>query len=152
MVDLQDESGKTDDTGKAGAGEDGSLGGRALRRGDLRGLLSRRRRRGRLDLRGLGGLGVLLLRRGGDTGVAHNLGGGLDGLGDGARAVGDGDGAGLGDGVGLVTVGDLGGLRAVGGVLVNDLGDDSDVASVAGGGASGSGEDSSDSELHLDGD
>lgn len=42
--------------------------------------------------------------------------GGVDWLGDGARAVGDGQGGGLGDGVGHAVVGDLGGLRAVGGV------------------------------------
>lgn len=46
----------------------------------------------------------------------------VGGLGDGARAVGDGQGGGLSDGVGLAAVGDLGGLRAVGGQGSDDLG------------------------------
>lgn len=75
---------------------------------------------------------------------------GVDWLGDGARAVGDGEGGGLGDSVGLAVVGDLGGSRAVGSELSNDL---SHVGSVGvglsnGSEASGS---SSDDETHVDG-
>ena len=43
-------------------------------------------------------------------------------MGDGARAVGDGEGGGLGDGVGLAVVDQSGGLRAVGGQSSDDLG------------------------------
>lgn len=57
-------------------------------------------------------------------------------MGDGAGAVGDGKGAGLSDGVGLVVHGDVGGLRAVGRVDVDDLGDG---AHGAVGGSSGNG-------------
>lgn len=81
--------------------------------------------------------------------VADNSGGGHDGLGDGARAVSDGQGGGLSDGVGLAAVGDLGRARAVGGVDIDNLGGDGDVG--VGSGASGGGNDSSDRELHFDG-
>lgn len=47
--------------------------------------------------------------------------------GDGAGAVGNGVGAGLGDGVRLVVKGQVGGLRAVGDVFVDDLGHGRDV-------------------------
>lgn len=71
-------------------------------------------------------LSTLILRRaGGLRGV-----GGLDGLADSARAVGDGEGGGLGDGVGLVAVGEGRGSRAVGGELGHDL---SGVDDTAGG-------------------
>lgn len=80
-------------------------------------------------LRLLGGLG--LLRRLGHLGVASGL---LDGDGDGARAVSDGDSAGLRDGDGSVVVGDLGGVRAVGGVAGDDGGG---VVDVLGGGRLG---------------
>lgn len=55
----------------------------------------------------------------------------------------------LGDGVGLVTVGDLGRLGAVGGESRDDLGDVGHV--LAGVDASGGSENSSDGELHFDG-
>ena len=55
----------------------------------------------------------------------------------------------LGDSVRLGAVGDLGGSRAVGGVHVNDLGDDRGVALVVGRGASSGGEDDGSGELHL---
>jgi hypothetical protein len=42
-------------------------------------------------------------------------------VGDGARAVGDGEGGGLGDGVGLAVVHESGRLRAVGGQSSDDL-------------------------------
>lgn len=64
-------------------------------------------------------------------------------------AVGDGEGGGLGDGVGLVVVGQGGGLRAVGGVVDDDLGDPGDVAVGSDGGHEGSG-DGGDGELHLE--
>jgi hypothetical protein len=75
--------------------------------------------------------------------------GGDDRLGDGARAVGDGQRGRLGNRVRLAAVGDLSGLRAVGGVHVDNLGDDSGVAGIASRGASSSGEDGGNSELHL---
>ena len=81
--------------------------------------------------------------------MADNRAGGDDRLGDGARAVSDGESGGLSDGPGLGAVGDLSRTRAVGGVDVNDLGGDSDVA--VGSGASGGGKDSGDSELHCGG-
>ena len=83
--------------------------------------------------------------------LADNGGGGDHGLGDGARAVGDGDLGGRGDGVGLVTVDDLGGLRAVGNVAGDDLGGDSAVVAVGESAGGGSQESSSDGVLHLDG-
>jgi len=142
LVALQDESSKTDNTSEAGSGKLASTGG-----GDgLRGL------RGGLDTTG-GGRGRdngSLSRRRRDV-LRGSLG--LDGLLDGARAVGDGDDTGLGDGDGLVTVGDLGGSRAVGGVALDNLGDDNGtVLAVVGVGArDGGNKGSGDRELHLDG-
>lgn len=102
--------------------------------------------------------------------VADNGGGGDDGPGDGARAVGDGQGCGLGDssvscrplprlvasswsylghGVDLVAVGDMRGARAVGGVGGHDLGHDSGVGAIVGGRANSGGEDGGSGELHL---
>lgn len=78
------------------------------------------------------------------------MAGGDDGLGDGARAVGDGQGGGLSDGVGLVAVGDLSGLRAVGDVGGDDLSDDGHVA-VGVGRDAGNGKSGDGGELHLDG-
>lgn len=80
--------------------------------------------------------------------MADNSGGGENGLGDGARAVSDGQGGGLSDGVGLVTVDDLSGTGAVGGVSSNDLGGVGDVLGVGGNASS---ESESSSELHFDG-
>ena len=80
--------------------------------------------------------------------VADNSGGGEDGLGDGARAVSDGQGGGLSDGVGLAAVGDLSGTGAVGGVDVDNLGGVGDVAASRDSG--GSGQDNSSGELHFD--
>lgn len=145
LVALQDESGKTDDTSEAGSGELASTGG-----GDGSGS-----RLGGSDT--AGGRGSDDRGRGRDLGldgavVADGVSLGLDGLDDGARAVGDGDNAGLGDSDGLVTVGDLGGLRAVGGVALDDLGDDDGTVLAVGGSArDGGDEGSSDRELHLDG-
>jgi hypothetical protein len=111
--------------------------------------------------------------------VADDRAGGDDGLGDGARAVGDGDGGGLevihvsttvpyplNDSLSLVVpsfseaylsnsdgagaVGDGGGGRAVGDVGLDNLSDDGHVARVSHS-ASGGGEDSSSGELHFDG-
>lgn len=79
--------------------------------------------------------------------VADDGGGGDHGLGDGARAVGDGQSGGLSDGVGLAAVGDLGRSRAVGHVGLDNLGDNSHVGS----GHSASGKSEGDSVLHLDG-
>lgn len=80
--------------------------------------------------------------------VADNSGGGEDRLGDGARAVSDGQGGGLSDGVGLVAVNDLSGTGAVGGVSSNDLGG---VGNVLGVGGNASSESESSSELHFEG-
>ncbi|MCQ9255619.1 hypothetical protein NQ103_09160 [Vibrio parahaemolyticus] len=55
-------------------------------------------------------------------------------LGEGARAVGDGEGGGLGDGVSLVVDNDGGGSRAVGGVGSDDLGGPDNLAANGGGG------------------
>ena len=61
---------------------------------------------------------------GGDraAGVADDRRDNRHGLGDRARAVGDGQGGSLGDGVGLAAVGDLGRLRAESGDGGDDLG------------------------------
>lgn len=82
---------------------------------------------------------------------ARNIRAGVDGLGDGARAVGDGQGGGCGDSVGLGAVGDGGGSRAVGGHGSDDLGGVDD--GVVGGGLSsgdeaGGGNDAG--ELHFE--
>lgn len=139
LVALQDESSKTDNTSEAGSGELASTGG-----GDGGG-------GGGLDTAG----GSRGRNNGGDSrrGRSVSLGGlGGDGLLDGARAVGDGDDTGLGDGDGLVTVGDLGGLGAVGGVALDNLSDDNGTVLAVGGSARDGGEKgSSDRELHLDG-
>ena len=150
LVALQDESGKTDNTSEAGSGELASTGS-----GDGLGLVvgggnttggSRGLDRGGLVDRGRDL--VSLLR----AVVAYLVGLGLDGLLDGARAVGDGDDTGRGDGDGLVTVNDLGGSRAVGGVALDDLGDDNGTVLAVGGSARDGGEEGSgDRVLHLDG-
>lgn len=71
-----------------------------------------------------------------------------------ARAVGDGQGGGLGDGVGLVTVGEGGRTGAVGGESLNDLGggDSGTVAAVRDSLDSGSheGADSDETSSHFD--
>lgn len=80
--------------------------------------------------------------------MADNLGGGDDGLGDGARAVSDGQGGGLSDGVGLVAVDDRSRTGAVGGVGSDNLGGDSSAILVGADGSSG-GDDGGDGELHF---
>lgn len=70
-------------------------------------------------------------------------------------AVGDGEGGGLRDGVGLAGVGDLGGLRAVGGVGGDDLSHVGGASAVlggdrGGGNASQSGGGDGSSETHFD--
>lgn len=154
MVDLQEEGGETGETGNTREASDlGGAGGGNGRRG-LGGLLTRGRNGGASGLGNTrdGAVGVGRRRRngGGLLGavVADDGGGGDHGLGDGARAVGDGQSGGLSDRVGLVTVGDLGGLGAVGHVGLDDLGDDGDV--LVSHGASG-GNSESESVLHLDG-
>lgn len=80
--------------------------------------------------------------------MADNSGGHDDGLGDGARAVSDGQGGGLSDGVSLVAVDDLSRTGAVGGVSSNDLGGVGDVLGV---GSDAGSESESSNELHVDG-
>lgn len=148
VVDLQEESGNTSETGEAR--ETSDLGGSA-RDGGLTGVL------GLLGGRGLGAGGVGGTGNNRDGGVllravvADSNSGGDHGPGDGARAVGDGERGGRSHRVGLVTVGDLGGLRAVGDEDVNNLGDNGSVVSVSHGASGGGGNDSGDGVLHLGG-
>lgn len=163
-ADLQ-ESSESDHTSETGTGEGSDLAGTGS--GDLAGGASGRsgtRAGGVVTLTTVSGL---TSRVNGDHGrvvalggvaglaglasravVADNSGGGDDGLGDGARAVSDGQGSGLSDGVGLVAVNDLSGTGAVGGVSSNDLGG---VGNVLGVGGNASSESESSSELHFDG-
>jgi hypothetical protein len=167
-ADLQ-ESSETDNGGETGTGESGDLASTGS--GDLAGGASGRsstRAGGVVTLTTVGGLasrvdgddgrvvalagvsGVAGLARLLTSGavVADNSGGGEDGLGDGARAVSDGQGGGLSDGVGLVAVDDLSGTGAVGGVSSNDL---SGVGNVLGVGSNAGSESEGSSELHFDG-
>lgn len=132
MLNLQQKSGTQSD-GTSSARQDNGLAGTG---GDDGGGL------GRPGASALGGGGVDVGGGAGDRGV------GGDGLGQGARAVGDRQGGGLGDRVGLAVVGQGGGLRAVGSQGSDDLGGVGHVASRDGG---GQGEDGSDRELHFDG-
>lgn len=156
MVDLQEEGSETGKTGNAREASDLSgTGGGNGRRG-LGGLLTRGRNGATSGLGNTrdGAVGVGRRRRDGSglrAVVADDSGGGDDGLGDGARAVGDGQSGGLSDGVGLGAVSDLGGLRAVGHVGLDDLSDNGDVAGVASHGTGGGSKSDSESVLHLDG-
>jgi len=87
-----------------------------------------------------------------DNGGADSRDGGHS-RGDGARAVGDGDGLRSSGGVGNAVEGERGGCWADGGVHINDLGNVGDVGFDArlGSGNSGQGGESDDGELHLDG-
>jgi hypothetical protein len=96
-----------------------------------------------------GVVGVCWNRRLG-AGLADHNWGNLDWLGDSARAVGDCQGGGLSDGVGLVIEGQGSGLWAVGGVGGVDLSNIGNVAVGSDSGHEGSG-DGSVRELHLDG-
>lgn len=170
-ADLQ-ESSETDEGSEAGTGEGGDLastGGRDLLAratgGGSNGLAGVAALTtvgaGRVDgdeggvaaavdgLTGLAGVtGLASLVGRGRAVVADNSGGGQDGLGDGARAVSDGQGGGLSDGVGLVAVNDLSRTGAVGGVSSNDLGGVGDVLGV---GSDAGSESESSNELHVDG-
>jgi hypothetical protein len=122
-ADLQ-ESSESDHTSEASTGEGSDLAGTGS--GDLAGGASGRsgtRASGVVTLTTVSGLASRVngdhgrvVALGGVAGlarltsravVADNSGGGDDGLGDGARAVSDGQGGGLSDGVGLVAVDDL---------------------------------------------
>lgn len=153
-VDLQ-ESSKTDDGSKTGTGESGNLagtGGRDL--GRSTGTSRRARLAALTTVAGLtsrvngdhGGVVAVVGGRRSGAVVANDSGGGDDGLGDGARAVSDGEGGGLSDGVGLVAVDDLSRTGAVGGVGSDDLGG---VGNVLGVGSDASSESESSSELHF---
>jgi len=85
------------------------------------------------------------------AGAADHGAGDIDWLADGARAVGDGQGGGLGDSVGLAVVAELSGHWAHGGQSRNHLGGVGNIASRIGGGDSGGeGQDGGDLELHVD--
>jgi len=133
---LEDEGSDGEDTGETSAREGHGL---ASTGGDRAGL-------------GWGGAGVAAGGLdGGGVGVAAGAGNGRDSgdrLGDGARAVGDGESGGLSDGVDGTTVGDLSGDWAVGGQSSDDLGNVGHVG--PGVDASGESENSS-SGLHFDG-
>jgi len=169
---LQNVSSKTEDGSETGTGSSESLVGSTSEGGDRRsvctsasGSLSRRSvcRSAGIDIgravrRGAvcWGTGV----DGGGAGVSNRGAGargddsGADGLGDRAWAVGDGQGGGLSDSVGDTTVGDLSGLRAVGGVGSHNLSRVDWAGVVAPGiGASDESGGSSDSsgETHVDG-
>jgi hypothetical protein len=175
---LQDVSSEAEETSKASGGADNGAVGGALERsgGCLRSLGANwddwdnggANRGGGVDVGGGSWLGAVsggelavcsssLTPRSLDLdssigdlpGVADDNWGHGDWLGDGARAVGDGEGGGLSDGVGLVVVGQGGGSRAVGGVSSDDLGNVGDVAVGSDGGHEGSG-DGGGGELHLD--
>lgn len=77
--------------------------------------------------------------------MALGHGGGHQRTGHGEGTVGHGDVAGSRDAVGLATVDDGGGLRAVGGVLGDSLGD-----GLGGGASDESSQSSSDGEAHFD--
>lgn len=165
VADLQEGS-ESQDTSKASARDGHGLGStRSRGRGDgggssRAGGLSRG---GSVDGAAAGGVdnhgGVLVGRnnRGNagrlrSAGVADNGAGGGHRLGDGARAVSDGQGGGLSDSVGGAAVGDLGRAGAVGDVGLDDLSDNGDVAlGVVSRGASGGSESDGSGELHLDG-
>lgn len=148
---LEDSSDETQDTSKTNSSDlDGTSSGDGAGSGG----------RSVGGSRGGAGHGVVGVGRGvhGSTGrysgasVADDAGGRVDRLADGARAVGDGECGGLGHGIGLTTVSDLGSSRAVGGVGGNDLSGVCNVGSIAvrGLGASGQSNSSSDGELHFD--
>lgn len=164
-ADLQ-ESSETDDGSETGTGEGGDLastgsgdllggasGGGSTGAGRVRtlttvgGLASRVDRDHGRVVAHTGVVGLARLLASGAV-VADDSGGHDDRLGDGARAVSDGQGGGLSDGVGLVAVDDLSGTGAVGGVSSNDLGG---VGNVLGVGSDASSESEGSSELHFDG-
>lgn len=171
LNDLENESSKTDETGQTGAREGGDLtstgsGDGGTGRGNTRSSVRNSVRNTAASVDGAttdgGGGGNIVAGGGGrndsgegdardrgdTTGVASNHGGSDHRASDGARAVSDGEGGGLGDGVGLAAVSDLGRPRAVGGVNVNDLGGDGDVGTPGSSASSGS-ENSGDGELHF---
>jgi len=127
------EGGESEDGSQSTAGEGSDLGGTGL---------DDRLGRGRSGLDNSRG-GVVA-----DAGVADNGRRGVDWLGDGARAV-EGQGGGLGDGVGLVGVGDDSRLWAVGDVGRDNLGGVGHVA-VSNGASGGSDKEGDDGELHFD--
>jgi len=146
------DTGASGDTATVRGRRAGAVGGRVV--GGARWRWERDR--GGLHRGGLSrGSGLRDVRSAGDDSRAGRLGDGAT-----TGAVGDGQGGGLADGVSLTLVGDLGGLRAVGGVgshNVRDVhvgggGSHSGVAHVSGGGGTSkaSGSDSS-SETHVDG-
>lgn len=139
---LEDESSQAEKASQASAGHGDGLAGTRGGQSAVGG----RRRRGVLGPAASGGQGSASR---GSAGVADDGRDDRDGLGDGAGAVGDGEGGGLSDGVGRAAMGDLGGLGAVGGDGRDDL---SGVGHIAPGvGASDGSKDGSSRELHFDG-
>jgi len=132
VYNLQKGSNETGDTSKSRSDDSGTT-------GDGRGLRSRL-----ASGRGNSGVGAVV----GRAVVADDRRGGGDRLGDGARAVSDGQGGGLSDGVGHGAVGDLSRTRAVGGVDIDNLGDDGSTVLVGADSSSG-GNDGGDGELHF---
>lgn len=134
---LEDESSQAENSGETSARESGGL---ASTGGWQAGLGRGGNISGSLGLGG-GDAGAV------GAGVADDRRDGGNWLGDSARAVGDGKGGRLSDGVGGATVGDLSRSRAVGGQGGDDLGGVGDVG--PGVRTSGGSEDGSSGELHF---
>lgn len=155
---LQDESRKTEQTSEASTGGGESLVGGASEDG-LGGGCSRASSGGSTRAGGDGAGTVDVGRDGGDQRGAGSRGSGGNGsggarcqrLGDGARAVGDGQRGSLRDGVSLVIVDQRSGLGAVGGKGSDDLGG-VDLGAVGGSRNTSheGGGGSDDGETHLD--
>jgi len=147
---LQDVGDETEDSSKTSTGGSDGLVGSTSESGNGR---SDRSASASCVDRGDAGGGVAVGSGSVHWGASRARSGGVDGLGDCARAVGDGQGGGLGDGVGLAVVGDLSRGRAdrgVGGHNLRDIGRGSGGVAVTSGSAGDEGSSSSDSEAHFD--
>jgi len=133
LNDLQDESGKTEESSQTSARHGDSLSGTCSVDGGWLGWLG---------ARWSGGLVVASI-------AVHN-GRGIHWPGDGARAVSDGEGGGLGDVVSLAVVDQRRGGRAVSGDGGNDISHVGDVVTGHDGGGASKGSESNDG-LHFDG-
>jgi len=151
------ESGEGDGTSQTGSGESGGLastgGGDGGGSGGGSSGVDSSGRLGSCSLdNGAVGVGGRVDSSRDRAGGVSSGGGSVDRLGDGARAVSDGQGGGLSDGVSVGTNGELGGRGAVGGVDIDNLGGDGDVGGngVRGLGTSDERGNGSNSELHFD--